>query len=457
MSLAVYAGVEVSPVVGVDDDGNELSRDAAASREFGGQLTVTKDENNPNIFMWSVYGECDPNHPENCDFGGVEWIADFPTKKLANDFGVDLRNRIHLAKQNELANPQFSATRSPGARITFNQNTLYGESIEFSSTVSRSPFSGRLRMTTEDHSSPFDLDSETMYVRVSIDKPTSGSQRSSSAPIDNYLLTGDQWRDLESLGKFAEFVKLVSLDGNVSSALEHCIPGAIAVKTSRVPEARSLDFSLEKASQDIGDDLHNGVDALRSDIAKTIEASHKMRSKVRPEYVTWIMCYAPKAVLEKDTFQRVTADAKKDMTHEQWSALPSSALVYWPENSDEPMSKNEFVEVVDREYPSQTEAMKEHAAFQLLQICDWQHPETIISEETDDIAAIFTAYELVVTVDSKITRELVKSGLKTAKEMAELQKDLFCFDHIEVVDFEGNVLHQLTPEDLQNNDVATRC
>ena len=80
--LALFDGTEVSPVVEFEDGCVPISEsDIGSIREANPEA---------NIF-WSVYLHHDPMRPENEGFGGVECIADLPTKDAAMAYaaGVD--------------------------------------------------------------------------------------------------------------------------------------------------------------------------------------------------------------------------------------------------------------------------------------------------------------------------------------------------------------------------------
>ena len=62
-----------------------------------------------------------------------------------------------------------------------------------------------------------------------------------------------------------------------------------------------------------------------------------------------------------------------DYTRDQWDALSGDNMVYWPENSDDPYSKSDFIRICDG---------REELAYLLYDLCEWQAPETIIDEDS---------------------------------------------------------------------------
>jgi hypothetical protein len=60
-------------------------------------------------------------------------------------------------------------------------------------------------------------------------------------------------------------------------------------------------------------------------------------------------------------------------TRDQWDALPADNMVYWPDNSDDPYSKSDFIRICDE---------REDLAYLLYDLCEWQAPETIIDEDS---------------------------------------------------------------------------
>lgn len=77
-----------------------------AVEEIDGFFTPINPEdigsNTDALYYWAVYLHYDATHPSNEHFGGVEWVADLPTKLDAERLADGLQAAIHSVRSASL-------------------------------------------------------------------------------------------------------------------------------------------------------------------------------------------------------------------------------------------------------------------------------------------------------------------------------------------------------------------
>jgi len=75
----------------------------------------------------------------------------------------------------------------------------------------------------------------------------------------------------------------------------------------------------------------------------------------------------------KAAAQKLDFAENKLKSYAEWQAIPSEQLVYWPENSETPYSKADFVRLCKG---------SDEVAYDLYAVCEWLCPETVLDEDS---------------------------------------------------------------------------
>lgn len=87
--LALFDNVEVDPVAEFDWGCERISE---------GDIEQTRRDYPQAAIFWSVYLHYDAQRPENAGFGGVECIADLPTKEAAMAYAEGVQAALEAAR-----------------------------------------------------------------------------------------------------------------------------------------------------------------------------------------------------------------------------------------------------------------------------------------------------------------------------------------------------------------------
>lgn len=155
---------------------------------------------------------------------------------------------------------------------------------------------------------------------------------------------------------------------------------------------------------------------------------------------------------------RATANAKLEnemlvserISFNEWKALPPSALVYLPKNSEEFLTKRDFTALCIGDSSSNLKFDPEsiaRRAFLLLLQCEWQHPATII-DEAGGLDELFGAdYLEDLPLPSVKSQIFMKEGVGEVSEINPKDRTI-CIKPVHIQEIKNTVSGRVSFDDI---------